>query len=53
MHEKLGHSIYRQVIGYYSGEEDAFDMRKALSRDPEGKSCVPLNPLAVYPNELD
>ena len=53
MYEKLGHSIYRQVIGYYSGEEDAFDMRKALSRDPEGKSCVPLNPLAVYPNELD
>ena len=53
MYKKLGYSIYRQVIGYYSGEEDAFDMRKALSRDTDGKSCVPLNPLAVYPNELD
>ena len=53
MYKKLGYSIYRQVIGYYSGEEDAFDMRKALSRDADGKSCVPLNPLAVYPNELD
>ena len=53
MYKKLGYSIYRQVIGYYSGEEDAFDMRKALSRDPDQKSCVPLNPLAVYPDELD
>ena len=53
MYKKLGYSIYRQVIGYYSGEEDAFDMRKALSRDPDHKSCVPLNPLAVYPDELD
>ena len=53
MYKKLGYSVYRQVIGYYSGEEDAFDMRKALSRDADGKSCVPLNPLAVYPNELD
>ena len=53
MYKKLGYSIFRQVIGYYSGEEDAFDMRKALSRDPDQKSCVPLNPLAVYPDELD
>ena len=39
MYKKLGYSIYRQVIGYYSGEEDAFDMRKALSRDTDGKPC--------------
>ena len=29
MYEKMGYSIYRRVLGYYSGEEDAFDMRKA------------------------
>ena len=51
-YEKLGYSTYRQVIGYYSNEEDAFDMRKACSRDPEKKSCIPL-PNPVYPDELD
>jgi hypothetical protein len=30
MYKKFGYSIYRTVIGYYSGEEDAYDMRKAL-----------------------
>ena len=24
MYRKLGYSVYRQVIGYYSGEEDAY-----------------------------
>ena len=39
------------MLNYYSGhcggvfedDEDAFDMRKALSRDPGGKSVVPLD----------
>jgi N-terminal acetyltransferase B complex catalytic subunit len=35
MYEKLGYSIYRQVIGYYSGEEDAFDMRKGVQPQPQ------------------
>mmetsp|Transcript_29972 Transcript_29972/g.51257 ORF Transcript_29972/g.51257 Transcript_29972/m.51257 type:complete len:172 (+) Transcript_29972:33-548(+) len=52
MYEKLGYSIYRQVIGYYSGEEDAYDMRKACSRDIEKKSVIPL-PHPVEPDELD
>ena len=30
MYKKFGYSVYRTVIGYYSGEEDAYDMRKAL-----------------------
>ena len=54
MYEKLGYSVYRRVLEYYSGDpdEDAFDMRKALSRDPEGKSVVPLkNP--VRPQDVD
>ena len=52
MYSKMGYSVYRQVIGYYSGEEDAYDMRKPLSRDPEGKSAIPL-PHPVYPDDLD
>lgn len=52
MYRRLGYSIYRQVIGYYSGEEDAYDMRKALPRDVHKRSVVPL-PEPVYPGELD
>eukprot|EP00465_Bigelowiella_longifila_P000890 CAMPEP_0185280992 /NCGR_PEP_ID=MMETSP1359-20130426/66463_1 /TAXON_ID=552665 /ORGANISM="Bigelowiella longifila, Strain CCMP242" /LENGTH=174 /DNA_ID=CAMNT_0027876359 /DNA_START=513 /DNA_END=1037 /DNA_ORIENTATION=- len=52
MYKKLGYSVYRQVIGYYSGEEDAYDMRKALPRDVHKKSIIPL-PHPVHPGELD
>eukprot|EP00052_Salpingoeca_macrocollata_P022932 m.200522 g.200522 ORF g.200522 m.200522 type:complete len:175 (-) comp21916_c1_seq1:241-765(-) len=51
LYEKLGYVIYRTVLNYYSGpeEEDAFDMRKSLSRDPDKKSMVPLkNPVASW-----
>lgn len=56
MYEKMGYSTYRQVIGYYSGDEnnpgeDALDMRKALSRDVYKNSVVPLG-RPVYPHEL-
>eukprot|EP00466_Bigelowiella_natans_P020267 jgi/Bigna1/58396/fgenesh1_pm.85_\ len=47
-----GYSIYRQVIGYYSGEEDAYDMRKALPRDVHKKSIIPL-PHPVHPGAGD
>ena len=48
MYKNFGYSIYRQILEYYAGgnaphsppDEDAFDMRKALSRDPEGKTLV-------------
>jgi N-terminal acetyltransferase B complex catalytic subunit len=49
MYKKFGYIIYRQVINYYSGEEDAYDMRKALKRDVEKKSMIPL-PHPVHPN---
>jgi len=52
MYNKFGYTIYRQIIGYYSGEEDAFDMRKALARDVHKKSIVPI-PHPVYPGEND
>ncbi|EGD72247.1 N-acetyltransferase [Salpingoeca rosetta] len=54
MYKGLGYDIYRKVIGYYSGEypEDAYDMRKSLSRDT-GK--VKMKPLGrdIYPHELE
>ncbi|CAK9085649.1 unnamed protein product [Durusdinium trenchii] len=37
-YEGLGYVIYRTVTGYYSGDEDAYDMRKPLRRDDQRKS---------------
>eukprot|EP00008_Paramoeba_atlantica_P007797 CAMPEP_0201489668 /NCGR_PEP_ID=MMETSP0151_2-20130828/23268_1 /ASSEMBLY_ACC=CAM_ASM_000257 /TAXON_ID=200890 /ORGANISM="Paramoeba atlantica, Strain 621/1 / CCAP 1560/9" /LENGTH=171 /DNA_ID=CAMNT_0047875343 /DNA_START=57 /DNA_END=572 /DNA_ORIENTATION=+ len=51
MYKNFGYSVYRRVLGYYSGEEDAFDMRKALQRDVERKSIIPLD-RPVTPEEL-
>ncbi len=46
--------MYRTVLQYYSGEtdEDAYDMRKALSRDPDKKSMLPLKE-PVHMDELE
>lgn len=51
MYYKFGYNVYRRVLNYYSGEEDAFDMRKALGRDVGRKSIVPL-PKPIHANEL-
>ncbi len=29
----MGYSVFRRVVDYYNDGEDAFDMRKPLSRD--------------------
>ncbi|KAI7697633.1 N-alpha-acetyltransferase 20, partial [Sarcoptes scabiei] len=44
MYKNLGYTVYRQVLEYYTGDpdEDAYDMRKALSKDKEKKSIIPL-----------
>ena len=47
------YSNYRQVTLYYSGEEDAFDMRRSLPRDPGGASVVPRKPFTCYPHEIE
>ena len=54
MYTLLGYTVYRRVLQYYSGDtdEDAYDMRKALSRDVEGKSVIPL-PAPVHMEELE
>ena len=49
MYKKLGYTEYRHVIGYYSGEEDAYDMRKSCIRDKEKELMIPHNPLRVPP----
>eukprot|EP00252_Welwitschia_mirabilis_P000942 TRINITY_DN1092_c0_g1_i2.p1 TRINITY_DN1092_c0_g1~~TRINITY_DN1092_c0_g1_i2.p1 ORF type:complete len:152 (-),score=36.17 TRINITY_DN1092_c0_g1_i2:281-736(-) len=52
MYEKLGYVIYRRVLHYYSGDEDALDMRKALPRDVGKKSIIPMK-RPVTPDELE
>ena len=49
---QLGYTVYRRVLGYYSGNEDAFDMRKAMRRDVHKRSVVPL-PRPVHAHELE
>ncbi|KAI6228771.1 N-alpha-acetyltransferase 20-like protein [Aphelenchoides fujianensis] len=52
--DTLGYVIYRRIVDYYSGEngEDAYDMRKALPRDVERKSVIPLKH-PVHSSELE
>ncbi len=54
MYGELGYVVYRTVLQYYSGEtdEDAYDMRKALPRDVDSKSVVPLKE-PVHMEELE
>ena len=54
MYKTLGYVVYRVVLDYYYGDpnEDAYDMRKACSRDVDRKSVIPLmHP--VRPDEVD
>jgi N-terminal acetyltransferase B complex catalytic subunit len=53
MYEHFGYITYRRVLDYYSKEEDAYDMRKALARDKLKKSVS--NPLKnpVKPEDLE
>ncbi|KAF3285546.1 N-terminal acetyltransferase [Orbilia oligospora] len=43
MYKKMGYSVYRRVVGYYSAgggaeAEDAYDMRKPMKRDVKKES---------------
>ena len=44
MYKRLGYIVCQTVLEYYCGDpdEDAVDMRKALSRDVKKKSVIPL-----------
>ncbi|EDQ89790.1 uncharacterized protein MONBRDRAFT_16627 [Monosiga brevicollis MX1] len=54
LYRGLGYEIYRTVIEYYSGanSEDAYDMRKSLSRDPEKRLMQPTGK-RIQPYELE
>lgn len=52
MYQKMGYVVYRRVIGYYTGSEDALDMRKAMARDTHKKSVIPLRH-PIYPHQLE
>lgn len=52
MYHHLGYIVYRTVLEYYSGDEDAYDMRKALKRDVERKSMIPQK-YPVRPEDID
>ncbi|KAJ2384457.1 N-acetyltransferase [Coemansia sp. RSA 2559] len=59
MYENLGYILYRQVIDYYQTDgimptEYAYDMRRALARDVDKRSVVPLkHPVAVEDTFFD
>ena len=43
MYERFGYVVYRTILGYYDeGKEDAYDMRKALKRDKDKRSMIPI-----------
>ena len=48
----MGYVVYRQVLGYYSGYEDALDMRKATVWDVHKQSVIPLK-RPIQPHELE
>ncbi|KAJ1642163.1 N-acetyltransferase [Coemansia erecta] len=55
MYRELGYTLYRQVVDYYIADgvlpmENAHDMRKALARDVDKKSIVPVK-MFVTPAE--
>lgn len=54
MYKQLGYIVFRRVLEYYSGDpdEDAFDMRKALSQDVTKKSVIPLTH-PVRPEDIE
>lgn len=52
----MAYSVYRRVKEYYSAsngepDEDAYEMRKALSRNSEKKFIIPL-PHSVRPEDI-
>jgi N-terminal acetyltransferase B complex catalytic subunit len=52
MYKSFGYSVYRTVLQYYSGDEDAYDMRKAMPRDVHKQSIIPLKK-PVRPEDLE
>ncbi|CAL1678150.1 unnamed protein product [Lasius platythorax] len=54
MYQQSGYIVYRTVLEYYNEDldEDAYDMRKVLSRDVKKKSMIS-STHPVRPEEVD
>ena len=52
MYKNLGYIVYRSVEMYYTGEEDAYDMRKAMPRDKDKVTLIPKKS-RIRPDELE
>ena len=52
MYKDLGYIVYRAVEMYYTGEEDAWDLRKAMPRDKDKKTLIPKSS-RIKPYELE
>jgi N-terminal acetyltransferase B complex catalytic subunit len=54
MYQALGYVVYRKVLEYYADPhpEHAYDMRKALKRDIDQKSIIPLA-RAIHVSQLE
>jgi len=59
MYERQGYSVYRRVVDYYSGsrpgedDEDAFDLRKPMTRDKKRESIRENGrDFKVYPDQV-
>lgn len=52
MYRRMGYVVYRTIMNYYGGDEDAYDMRKALARDTLNQSVAPLNQPQVQAEDV-
>lgn len=52
MYKRMGYIVYRTILNYYGGNEDAYDMRKPLARDVHGKSIQPLTEPQVKADDV-
>eukprot|EP00297_Palpitomonas_bilix_P016875 CAMPEP_0113871952 /NCGR_PEP_ID=MMETSP0780_2-20120614/2930_1 /TAXON_ID=652834 /ORGANISM="Palpitomonas bilix" /LENGTH=175 /DNA_ID=CAMNT_0000857403 /DNA_START=94 /DNA_END=621 /DNA_ORIENTATION=- /assembly_acc=CAM_ASM_000599 len=51
MYKGMGYTVYRTVLQYYDGNEDAYDMRRPLSRDV-GRHSLETDKRVVTTQEL-
>ena len=51
-YQLLGYIVFRVVVNYYNGNENAYDMRRSLPRDVEGKSVQTTCP-NITPDQLE
>jgi N-terminal acetyltransferase B complex catalytic subunit len=43
MYYAFGYIVHRTILNYYSGNEDAYDMRKSLARDKDKRAMIAMD----------